>query len=58
MLVDSIKSAKYMFSDLEDMYLGLMRHGQDTTMMTTELADTLAIQRSVINIEFYKKLEF
>jgi len=51
MLVDSIKSAKYMFSDLEDMYLGLMRHGQDTTMMTTELADTLAIQRKKFSSE-------
>merc|ERR1712130_166631 len=34
-----------------DMYLGLMRHGQDTTMMTSELADTLAIHRKKFSSE-------
>ena len=44
-MVDSLKDAKYMFSDLLDMYLGLMKHGQDTSMMITELSDTLAINK-------------
>merc|ERR1712133_95528 len=27
------------------MYIGLMKHGQDTSMMISELADTLAVQK-------------
>jgi len=60
MMVDSLRSAKYMFSDLEDMYIGLMKHGQDTSMMITELADTLAVQKKKFpsNIPWQKLLKY
>ena len=45
MIVESLKSAKYEFSDLEDMYLGIVKHGQDTAMMVTELGDTIGMHK-------------
>ena len=44
-MVDSLKSAKYLYSDLEDMNMGLMKHGQDTEMMIRELGDTIGINK-------------
>ena len=44
-MVESLKAAKYLYSDLEDMYLGLMKHGQDTEMMIKELSDTLNLHK-------------
>ena len=45
LVVDSLRNAKYLFSDLEDMYVGIMKHGQNTEMMISELGDTLSIQK-------------
>ena len=44
-MVESLKTAKYLYSDPEDMYLGLMKHGQDTEMMIRELGDTVGIKK-------------
>ena len=47
MIVESLQSAKYEFSDLEDMYLGIVKHGQDTAMMVSELGDTIGMHKWV-----------
>ena len=39
MLLDSLRSNKYLYTDLEEMYLGIVRHGQDPQMMIKELND-------------------
>ena len=45
MLLDSLRSNKYLYSDLEEMYLGIVRHGQDPQMMIKELNDTLNLHK-------------
>ena len=45
MLIDSLRSNKYLYSDLEEMYLGIVKHGQDTAMMIKELTDTLNLHK-------------
>ena len=47
MLIESLRSNKYLYTDLEDMYLGIVKHGQDTEMMIKELSDTLNLHKSV-----------
>ena len=44
-MVDMVRRAKYLFSDLEEMYIGIMKHGQNTDIMITELGDILAIHK-------------
>ena len=45
MLIESLRSNKYLYTDLEDMYLGIVKHGQDTEMMIKELSDTLNLHK-------------
>ena len=45
LLVESLRTNKYLYTDLEEMYLGIVKHGQDPQMMIKELSDTLNLQR-------------
>ena len=45
MLIESLRSNKYLYTDLEEMYLGIVKHGQDPQMMIKDLTDTLNLHK-------------
>lgn len=55
MLVESLRTNKYLYTDLEEMYLGIVRHGQDPQMMIKELTDTLNLHKKNFPVDISPK---